>query len=90
MEDVSVLLMDDEVQKLQLELQRMSANSTLDLLDSNRVVFRGDNLVRTKQIGTRLYELGGHSLMVSVCESLVYLDQLRLEQAWHGVGIWRA
>lgn len=77
-----------EIVNIQSELLNMSYADTRLPSDENRAPFSGTNRARVRGLGERLNQLGGLSLMVSVCESMPKCDQRELECAWDGIGEW--
>ena len=53
--------------------------------------FQGDNKPRVRELGQKLYELGGddgHELMCNVRDQLPESGQKDLEYVWQGIGEW--
>lgn len=75
-------------ESLTAEILEMSISCTTE--GSERCVYLGSNEERAREIGRKLYDIGGDRLMFSVCNIRVPLeDRGELSAAWHGIGEWR-
>ena len=76
--------LDAEAEEILEELYQMC-------LAKKKRPFQGDNKPRVRELGHRLYELGGddgHELMCQVRDQLPEAGQEDLEYVWQGVGDW--
>ena len=56
--------------------------------DENRSPFLKSNRARTKELGQKLYEIGGLALMQKALSEIPKYDQAELDCAWDNVGDW--
>lgn len=84
-----------EVEALARELVKMG-NDDPNLTNEHYDGFLGGRQIdRTREIGQRLFELGGHKLMLMVFETVKphlksFAGPKHLEYAWNGIGDWRS
>lgn len=70
------------------ELLSMATNCPTTGCD--REVFLGDKLLRTRELGQRLFEIGGKELMLFVANKIPTADQREIDYAWNNIGGWLA
>lgn len=66
----------------------MSQKNPEPLDSQDRCVYLGPHKARSREIGQRLYELGGMSLMIYAIGHVIGFDQRELDYAWDGIGEW--
>ena len=79
--------MNDE--RIIAELLAMTQKDTRAQDDEDRSPFLESNRARTKELGERLWEIGGLNLMQEVLAQMPKYDQPELDCAWDSIGDWR-
>ena len=76
-------------QEIISELLAMTQADDRDQGDENRSPFLEFNRERVRELGERLWEMGGLPLMQKALSQMPKPDQHELDCAWDSVGDWR-
>lgn len=79
----------DKAQDLIRQLVNMSTTNLEPLDSEDRCVYLGEHKTRSREIGQKLYDLGGHEFMMYGFQNVCSYDQVELNHAWHGIGQWQ-